>query len=923
MSKRYNIHKQMVVKDKITKLVSVFLIVAILAPSVLLSVPKKAGAFWGVGDTTVNIATVSDSPESKVTAVAGGVSAGANTTDTGLHIKDFAKDVLKQLAMAVARKALQEATKSTVNWINSGFGGNPLYVENPQSFFKDIVKSEVKNMVDFYGYDLLRYPFGKAWAINAINSYKSQLSMNSSYSLSRVINDPIYLKNYQIDFNTGGWNGFLLNTQYPQNNYLGFQMLANEQLSRRITLPDNPVSNALAETQDVLQKGQGFLSPKMCPKEINPKYNDGVNEWKQPSFNNKDWEEKNEYDDAEIINSPECQVMSDSYNGPLCKQKLATYKTVYESHRNDAKRKWGADHTCKRPDGTSGLIATTPGTVVASQITTSLGSVVRNKELAAAMGNSLSAVFDALITHFLKEGLNSLASKVNPPPEDDNWTYDGLTLGSPEEDARATWDSGPDEPIVLEDFKNKISGYDIGQCFEFNLFMKENISKQECKETIDGLLALTDNHFVESNWDKNSPTNPAGNHIAGDIDRTEEELKLMYNSESGKNDPANPNNTLGIYQMFGYVWPKARELDICIPGPDLGWQERLEEEKVRSSKLLEIKASNSGGSTAEKADKVLKELKSAVKFFQDWLNNKIIMELTSSAFYLDAVNDIKELSQDANELTDKRRVKNNALARLRAIEAALNTAEFNEQPAPGSQAEKDLINLWKQYKAIQVDVSNSQTIEDTRNQLSTLKDKYATFAKLMDPANPLGCPAERTAKGWGNPGGANSSYSGATITSTDGTPTNTEIAIFCGLPIVGGDNHESFVNTKGITHKEIPLVNAEKVLEYKIMSLKSAPLIGGGNLLGQKTAHIDIKMKCDTIFNAKLLDYKGDLPGTTNVFEIYDPWDDDSESGICVFPDDEPVELGLSKADCLANGGEWIPDSPVENPGGGGQQQQQ
>src|SRR3989344_2740706 len=217
------------------KLISFLIIIAILIPAVLFSRPKQAEAQTALGGPSwlVDIFTGG-------TLGASGVSAGQETIQTGFKIKEFAKDILKQIIMTVQKRLLAEMTKSTINWINTGFHGSPLFVENPKSFFTDIVKSEVKTIVDQIGYDVLHQPFGKQMALNIINSYKSTLQSNSEYTLSRVINDPRLLQNYRTDFNVGGWNGFFINNLYPQNNYLGYNMIIRESLGRKV---DNPINN--------------------------------------------------------------------------------------------------------------------------------------------------------------------------------------------------------------------------------------------------------------------------------------------------------------------------------------------------------------------------------------------------------------------------------------------------------------------------------------------------------------------------------------------------------------------------------------------------------------------------------------------------------------------------------------------------------
>jgi hypothetical protein len=703
-----------------------FISLLILLSIIFTAVPQKTQAYLGILDSNIN------DPAVYATATSTATIAGSTATNTTLHIKDFAREVLKQVLMGVARKVLQEMTKSTINWINSGFHGSPLFLENPQSFFNDIAKSEVKTLVDLYGYDSVKFPFGKDFALNVINSYKSQLEDNSAYTLSKTIQDPIILHNYQNDFNTGGWNGFLVNTQYPQNNYLGFQMKANEELARRIA---GTSQGPAQKIQTALQQGMGFLSPQACPS--NPKYNNGYNEFNRPSFNETEWNKTVPGPDA----TPE---------------EIA----AWNARHNAAKQTWAEENTCP-----GGLVNTTPGSVVANQIMTSLTSGQKQGELAAAMGNSLSAIFDALLNKFIGDGLNSLASTKNSTSQPDTWTYDGQTLGSPGEGGvNTTWDSGPDAPITLPEFK----------------------------KTVDDAIT-----------------------------NTTLELKLMSNDST--TEP-------GIMQLLGQIWPKARELDLCVPGPDLGWQNRLDQEMQRNE-----------GKLGESLDSVT-ELQFAVNFFKDWVNNKILSEIPDSVNYLDAVEEVRGLSQQANELTDARREKNQALLRLQSIKTGL--AAITTQPTAGTEAEKNLISLRQQYDALAVSISNTITLADRQGELAVAKNKKASLESMI-----TSCKTERSAKGWGNPGGWQSSFSGASTTGSsttiNGIPVNSEQAIFCSLPIIGGYNHKTFLNTTGITHPNIPLVNAVNV----------AP-------------DVNIRLSCNTIFNANILEYKGTLPGSTDIIEI-------------------------------------------------------
>jgi hypothetical protein len=769
-------------KNNPKKFIAALLIILLIAPAVLLSRPKPAQATVPTWDYINGIIL-------GLTGISTGTGTAANVAHVALAVRTYALQVLKQVAMAVAKRALQEMTKSTVNWINSGFHGTPLFLENPDSFFKDIAKNEVKTLVNQFGYDPRRFPFGKQFALNAINSYKSTLDNNAAYSLSTVINDPAFLYNYQNNFATGGWNGFLINTQYPQNNYLGFNMIANQELAKQIA----GVNQAPAQkAQNLLQQGMGFLSPQVCPKEINPNYPIATNPYNPPSFDTA------AYEKAHPFNPPDFPECATDPEGAACQQSLSTSLALYEAKESGAKTAFDFSNSCTKPDGTSGLINTTPGAVAADQVMTALKIPANSTLQAMGLGNDLSAIFNALLNHFLDKGLNALASKVNPKPPTDNFSYNGLTLGSSDTTAGVndTWDSGPDQPIVLDDFKKT---------------------------------------------------------IADGITNTTKELQMM-----SSDDPTNP----GTAQTIGLIWPKIQKLDACIPGPDIGWQDRVDQEVGRNSIKFQDNANNSNGDTAAKAQLGLKELQFAASLFKDWINNKMMTELPHSINYLSAVNDLKNLAQQATELNDKINVKNKALIILQTIKTDLDG--ITVQPTPGSTQDALLVSLWKQYTAIADGISNGVTMGDTQTELLASTAQKDNLDKLLTE-----CQAERATKGWSVPGGATSTFSAAQSSlPVNGIPGNSEQSLFCDLPIVGGYSHQSFVNTSGVTYPQIPLVNAKNVST------------------GAKTTNVLVS--CNIIYNATLLDYKGSLPGITPPAAPYKQPPDDT-GGDATPPPPPPV----------------------------------
>ncbi len=762
----------MTFKNKtIQKFISSIIVISMFVPAIfLLSAPQKAQAI-----------PVFDIPHTAISAINSafsGTTAVNTTTSTVISVKNVAQEIAKQILMTVARRLLKEMTKSTVNWINSGFHGSPLFLENPKSFFKDIAKSEVKNFVNEIGYNSLRFPFGKQVALNVINSYKTQALINEEYTLSRVINDPYLLNRYRNDFNFGGWNGFLINTQYPQNNYLGYQLMATDRLAQALQGTTQTAAQGVRET---LQQGMGFLSPQTCS--TNPAYskaNETYNQFNKPSFVYK-VPRDDAYQNAvnDLYNNPDnlsTEAWQVAWNG--AERSRIDYETRYDAAQASAKTEWEKTNVCPpKPDGSPGLVNTTPGSVVGAQITKALGGAQDQASLAAALGNSLSAVFDALINHFMEKGLNALASKINPQAPKDNWDYYGNTLGSPTNaNSNDIW-SGPDQEIILSDFKTE---------------------------------------------------------VADGIANTTLELALMGN----------------IAQTISQTWPKIRELDMCLPGPDINWEERTDNEMNRNSQKLQGKLNDSDGEKAAAAQLTLNALKFAVDLFKDWVNTKMMASLPSAIIYMDEVKGIDTLYQQSDELTSKKRTKAQALARLEAIQTALTT--FTVQPTAGTQKEKDLITINKQYQAVKNSVSNTASIEDARNELAISKEKLLTIDN-KDPDHQgllQKCVAERTVYKWSNPGGRDSKLA---ITPTIA---GTEQNIFCDWPINHGYSHDSFINPNPVLpeYKDLPMVNANKVFTYK----------GALGLIGHQ---VNIKMSCNIIYRTNVTEYKKNLPGPTTVVE--------------------------------------------------------
>src|SRR6185503_9082038 len=114
-----------------TKFISALLIISMILPTVILSLPKQVAA--QAGATAAISVPVADIPQETAGWLSNALhvtGTSSTVTNTGLHIKDFAAFLLKQILMTVAKAVLAKITQATINWINSDFHGAPLFVTN-------------------------------------------------------------------------------------------------------------------------------------------------------------------------------------------------------------------------------------------------------------------------------------------------------------------------------------------------------------------------------------------------------------------------------------------------------------------------------------------------------------------------------------------------------------------------------------------------------------------------------------------------------------------------------------------------------------------------------------------------------------------------------------------------------------------------
>ena len=179
------------------------------------------------------------------------------------HSKEFTLD---RLASCAAKDILHQMTVSTINWINSGFNGNPSFITDPKGFLLDTANQLTGEMLSQDGpLRSLCSPWSVdirlALALPQTQTQQARYACTLSTIISSAKNATI--NGYSIqgfvngDFKQGGWPAFISMTTASQNNPVGIYLQAHSDLLYAMGQRQSSVSQSLLQ-------GQGFLSWQKC-----------------------------------------------------------------------------------------------------------------------------------------------------------------------------------------------------------------------------------------------------------------------------------------------------------------------------------------------------------------------------------------------------------------------------------------------------------------------------------------------------------------------------------------------------------------------------------------------------------------------------------------------------------------------------------
>lgn len=171
-----------------------------------------------------------------------------------VDVANTPKEYGLDFAASVAQKiVLKKLTAQTVNWINSGFKGNPAFISDPQQFFLETADGIASTYLSDTALNQLCAPFKAKVRIALVKNYLRE-GDNYSCTLRTLKNN---YNAFMNDFDQGGWDGWFEVTQTSGGNPFSAYFIAENQLLKRITKDKE-------EKEKELDRGSGFLSYKKC-----------------------------------------------------------------------------------------------------------------------------------------------------------------------------------------------------------------------------------------------------------------------------------------------------------------------------------------------------------------------------------------------------------------------------------------------------------------------------------------------------------------------------------------------------------------------------------------------------------------------------------------------------------------------------------
>ncbi len=701
-------------------LATLLITVMMLGNLAVLTVPNRAQAFLGFGD-------ISFDPPTTIPVV-----------------KDLLIKIGEAALKRLANKVLNKMVKKTVNWALTGFGpyeesaGQPFYVQNQDSLMKNIEDQQLVKTIQELGdgCENGECPYAKDLARSLVKSNINGGKSEAKFDLDK------YSSNWQAfteegKFSEGGgwktWEGMFNN---PQNSAFGAFLTTTIKTETK-------KQEATTAQEKELTRNDGFLSMRKCTAYANGKEPTSEIDFSKFKSNSKTDIKSGEikdpsdtYDpgtiyssgDTVFYNSNQYQYIGEPDSGhapvgnPLSQKYWqnittgggSTPKEITEEYKSakqytagnrvsyslsifealkDAKGNpppltstnnayWKFieksstgqtignvtdyfDDTYALPglevDNCIRYEVTTPGAMAKEMLGKTLTTSIDKATLDSTTGNSIVDSLVDMAAVFITNGLDKMITKATTKTGDQQLFAGGIG------DPNATYlgagnGANTNSPYYSEDGKNPVE--------------------------------------IQDPYDETKlhPT------LLAEMELTKQEIELLH-SETTKDGLVDVLRSMPIQYMV---------LDQCLPGPDLGWEQRMKDEFNRSKTRLDKKAGNDNNK-GEKAQQAINELE---RYRDREISNTKLSMLSVIPSAIPIMSKMSEIKNTTSELTSNEKKytqRVGALATIESIQQAL---------AAGGLDNASLVALKKQYSGIKRNVSTEESIDDT------LQDREAALSDI-------------------------------------------------------------------------------------------------------------------------------------------------------------------------------------------------
>ena len=259
--------------------VATLLVVAMILPYFFFGTPKKAEAV-AIGNCAKALAEQQQIAQGLEAKASVSTLGSVPVSDRGSHyLNSITAANTSQLTMKescydsimvfIAKVLIQKLTADIVQWINSGFDGNPAFVTNPEQFFLDAADGIAGELlIGVLGKDIgdiLCSPFDIELRLALAFQYSSSYQEKALCTLTQIIDNTTGSLDRFLagNFDEGSWSAWFSMTQNENNNPYGSYLNAKAELGLRIA------GRQILDTQ-ALAWGNGFLSWESCDEKYGP-----------------------------------------------------------------------------------------------------------------------------------------------------------------------------------------------------------------------------------------------------------------------------------------------------------------------------------------------------------------------------------------------------------------------------------------------------------------------------------------------------------------------------------------------------------------------------------------------------------------------------------------------------------------------------